>query len=48
MKKRVKTPSPKIYSCPRCGHVLVWNGELMLHHCFSCGGWFVADRMKRV
>jgi len=48
MKKRSKKPSMKANSCPRCGHVLFWNGELMLMHCFSCGGWFVYGRTKYV
>lgn len=46
--KRAKKPAVKELSCPRCGHVLFWNSELALHHCFRCGGWFVADRIRRV
>lgn len=47
MKKKRKQNPVKIWLCPRCGQPLVWVGEIALHHCFKCGGWYVADRLKQ-
>jgi len=44
-KKRVK-PVTKNPLCPRCKKLMYWSNDMQLHHCFQCGGWFVADRIK--
>lgn len=45
-KKRAKL-QPKSPICPLCKRPLLFVDDFQLHHCFHCGGWFVAERMRQ-
>jgi len=47
-KKRTKKTAMKPVVCPRCGIELFWSADIQLLHCFKCGGWFAAGRLKNV
>ena len=38
----------QIILCTRCKTEMLFDPDIQLHHCFRCGGWFVAGRIKHV